>query len=347
MIRERGVALIVVLLLLSMAVLVSAQLIEALESSRTRTENALLMEQNLAYLMSAEALALRALQVDLEKDRRERNPVDACTEKDWALRLGPVPWDNGLFSVSIQDLQGRLNLTSLAAGSASERALSRPAVERLKRLLRQVLPDATAADALAEEAADWTDSNALVDGLGGAEDTEYPDRRTSNQPFAHVSELRALRSATMALWKGTDEYPSFTRYIAALPDGVKVNVNTAPPEVLAALVPGMTTGIAEAIVQARERDPIATVDALMALQEIRGLQEADRKELKEIAAVSSEYFQVMSEVQIGDRRARMVSVIHRPRQGGSPVVVMRDLGATFGEPEGACNPGWVEPEKNP
>lgn len=345
--RERGVALIVVLLLLAMAVLVSAQLIESLESSRTRTENSLLMEQNLAYLMSAEALALRALQADLDKDRRSRDAVDACTEEDWAVRLGPIPWDNGLFSVSIQDLQGRLNLNNLARGSGDVRTLSRPDVERLKRLLRQVMPDPAAAEALAEEAADWTDGNALVDGLGGAEDTEYIDRRTSNQPFAHVSELRALRSATMALWKGTDEYPSFTRYIAALPDGVKVNVNTAPREVLAALVPGMTSATADAIVLARERDPVGSVDALMALAEIRALSEADRKELKDAVTVSSEYFQVMSEVVIGERRARMVSVVHRPRQGGSPAVVMRDLGATFEAPEGACNPGWVEPESKP
>lgn len=342
--RQRGVALIMVLLLMSMAVLIGAQMMESLESARTRTENTLLLEQGYAYLLSAEALAIGALQADLEKDRRAAVPVDDCSERDWAVKLGPLPWDSGIFTVSIQDLQGRINLNNLAQGQGVERTLSRPQVERLKRLLRQVLPTPGAADAIAEEAADWTDSNTLVDGLGGAEDTEYAMWRTSNQPFAHVSELRALRSATREQWAGTDEYPSFTRYIAALPEGTRINVNTAPREVLAALVPGMSSEQVEAIVLARDQKAFESVDALLALQAFATLAEADRKELKDAVVVSSEYFQVMSEVAVAGRTARLVSIVYRPRQAGAPRVVMRDLGAAFSEPETACNPGWAEPE---
>lgn len=342
--RQRGVALIMVLLLLSMAVLIGAQVMESLEASRTRTENALVMEQGYAYLLSAEALALRALQADLEQDRRESAPADSCDEPDWAVGLGPMPWDNGIFSVSIQDLQGRFNLNNLAISGTQGRVLDRAQVERFKRLLRQVLPTPDAADALAEEAADWTDSNMLVDGLGGAEDTEYMAWRTSNLPFAQVSELRALRSATAELWRGTDEYPSFTRYIAALPEGTRINVNTAPREVLVALVPGLGEAWADAVVAAREEQAFAKADDLLAMPDLSGLPEATLKELKDAVVVSSEYFQVMSEVAVAGRTARLVSIVYRPRQGGVPVVVMRDLGATFAAPEGACNPGWVAPE---
>lgn len=342
--RQRGVALIMVLLLLSMAVLIGAQVMESLEASRTRTENALVMEQGYAYLLSAEALALQALQSDQEKDRRGSAPVDACDEQEWARELGPLPWDNGIFSVSIQDLQGRFNLNNLAVTGSEGRVLDRLQVERFKRLLRQVLPLPEAADALAEEAADWTDSNMLVDGLGGAEDTEYQAWRTSNLPFAHVSELRALRSATAELWRGTDEYPAFTRYIAALPEGTRINVNTAPREVLLSLVPALGEAAVDAVIAARGEEAFATVDALLALPGLATVPEAALKELKDAVVVSSEYFQVMSEVVVAGRTTRLVSIVYRPRQGGVPVVVMRDLGATFMAPEGACNPGWVAPE---
>lgn len=337
--RQRGVALIVVLLLLSMAVLIGAQIIESLDASRVRTENALLAEQGHAYLLSAEALALRALQADLEEDRRANQLVDDCSEEAWALAMGPIPWDNGLFSVSIQDLQGRLNLNDLAPTREEERVANRVQVERLKRLLRAVMPAPEAADLLAEEAVDWTDGNALVDGLGGAEDTEYPAWRTANLPFAHPSELRALRSAAADWFAGSDAYPDFTRYIAALPEGVRVNVNTAPVEVLSALVEGLDGAGGQALADARAGQPFVSVDEFLAMPAVAGLPEAARRELKDAVVVASEYFQVVSQVQVGDRTARMVSIVYRPLQGGSPVVVQRDLGAAFLAPEPPCNPG--------
>lgn len=347
-IRSRGVALVVVLLLLAMTVLIAAEVMDRLEQDRTRTENTLFMEQGYAYLLSAEALGMRALSADREADRNAGEEVDACSEKDWAVDIGPLPWDNGIFFVSIQDLQGRFNLNNLVATRDGQRTLDRLQVDRLKRLLKSVLPDTDAADpgeALGEEAADWIDGNTLVDGLGGAEDTEYEDYRTGNVPFASVSELRALRSATPELWREADDKPLFTRYITALPEGTRLNVNTAPAEVLQAVIPGLDTGRAEALVAARDNKPFTTVDDLLALPELSGLSPAQKNELKASIGVNSEYFQVSSQVVVGNRVMRMASVVYRPLQGGAPQVVQRDLGQTFTTPEGACNPGWQRAEE--
>lgn len=340
--RARGVALVMMMLLLSMAVILGAQVMERLEQDRTRTENALLQEQMYAYLLSAEALGVRALVNDLANDRKNNKNVDACTEEAWAVNIGPLPWDNGIFQVSIQDLQGRFNLNNLAkSGDQGQRVLDRPQVERFKRLLHVVLPtgtNATDADTLAEEAADWTDSNTLVDGLGGAEDTEYEGWRTGNQPFGHVSELRALRSAKREQWLETDDKPLFSRYITVLPEGTRINVNTAPTAVLQALAPSLGSAGAEAIAQQRAQTPFASVDDVLNTPALANLQATEKKDLKDVLAVNSEYFQVVSRVVIGDRSARLVSYIYRPRQKGVPRVIMRDLGATFDQPEDACNP---------
>jgi general secretion pathway protein K len=342
--HARGIALVLVMLLMVMTVLLSAEIMERLEQDRVRTANLLVLEQSWAYLLSAEAMGIRALGTDLEEDRKEGKEVDACSEEEWALRLGPLPWDNGIFSLSIQDLQGRLNVNNLAATKDGERVLDRLQVERLKRLLQPLLSSEQqdAATALAEEAADWTDGNTLVDGLGGAEDTEYEQWRTGNTVFAEVSELRALRASKPALWRAADDKPLFSRYITALPEGTRVNVNTAPAEVLQALVAGLDSGKVEAILAARKGGAIDSVEEVMTLPELAALGANEKKELQNALAVNSEYFQIMSEVSIDGRTLRLVSDVYRPRSGGQPRVIRRDLGQAFAAPEEACNPGASE-----
>lgn len=340
--RQRGVALIMMLLLLSMTVIIATQVMERLEQDRTRTQNVLLQEQMYAYLLSAESLGVRALASDLAHDREDGGEVDACDEQDWAVAIGPMPWDQGMFTVSVQDLQGRFNLNNLVrSDDQGVRTLDRDQLERLKRLLQATLPDDAAkeAEALVEEAGDWTDSNTLVDGLGGAEDTEYESWRTGNQPFGAVSELRALRSATRGQWLETDGKLLFSRYITVLPEGTTINVNTAPVEVLQALLPTLGTAGVDAVVQQRAQQPFASVDEVLALPGLAGLGDAARSELKADISVSSDYFQVVSQVAVGDRVARLVSHVYRPRQQGVARVVMRDLGDNFSAPEEACNPG--------
>lgn len=342
--RSRGVALVMVLLLMTMAVLIAADIMERLEQDRTRTGNLLVMEQSWAYLLSAEGLAIRALSSDLAEDRRKNREADGCSEETWARQLGPVPWEGAIITLTIQDLQGRLNINGLAASKDGERTLDRVQVERLKRLLGQLLPseDAAAAATLAEEAADWTDGNTLVDGLGGAEDTEYEDRRTGNTFFAEVSELRALRGATAAPWQASGDKPLFSRYITALPEGTRVNVNTAPVEVLKALSASLDGTRADAILKAREKEPLATVEAVMALPELAGLGANEKKELQNSLAVNSEYFQVTADVTVDGRALRLVSDVYRPHGGGAPQVIRRDLGQGFAPRESACNPGNKE-----
>ncbi len=343
--RERGVALLMMMFLLVMAVLIGTQVMERLSQDQTRTENVLLQEQMYAYLLSAEALGVRALAADLTSDRRANKEVDDCGEKDWAVALGPLPWDRGQFSVSIQDLQGRFNLNNIAhANSDGQRSLDRIQMERLKRLLRLTLPrDGTeeAADALVEQAGDWTDSNTLVDGLGGAEDSDYEGWRTGNQLFGSVSELRALQSGLREQWRVMADQKPFSRYITVLPEGTTINVNTAPAEVLQALLPELDSAGVDALVQQRKQKPFTSIDEVMAIPAIAALGETDRNALKTAVGVSSDYFQVVSRVAIGERAAKLVSYVYRPRQKGEARVIMRDLGNMFGDDEDACNPGMA------
>lgn len=338
---QRGVALMVALLLLALSVLVSTTFFERIDADRLRTEAVLQGEQGRAYLLGAEGIALQALAADAQDDKEKNRQTDDCGEKGWAVLLGPLPWDNGVFTVSIQDLQGLFNVNNLIQYRKGEERLDRAQVERFKRVLRQVLPEPGQAEVLAEETVDWLDANALVDGLGGAEDTEYEDRRTGNLAMAGVDELRALRSATAADFAvdlAAGAGLPFTGYITALPHGTRINVNTAPKTVLASLVAGMDSSVAEAIVQARQTQPFANIDDVLGLPALAGLTEADQKELRAVLGTGSNYFRIMAQVEIGDRTLRLVSEVYRPEQGGALRVIRRDYGQVFSTPLPACNP---------
>lgn len=337
--RQRGIALIIVMLLLLMTVLIASTIMERLDQDRARTASLMAMEQGYAYLLSAEALGVRALDEDLKQDREAGRETDACSEQEWAKPVGPLPWDRGLFLVSIQDLQARYNLNNVVITKDGQREIDRLAAERLKRVLRAGLPTDSAgkADALGEEALDWIDSNTVVDGLGGAEDTEYEQWRTANDWVADPSELRALNSADAASFAAGDAGTVFSRYITALSEGIPVNANTAPATVLSALVPGLDSSRADAVVKARKDKPFGKVDDLLALPELASLGENEKKELKSAVSVGSQYFRITSQVTLDGRTMRLVSDVFRPRQGGQPRIIRRDLGDPFATATAACN----------
>lgn len=108
---------------------------------------------------------------------------------------------------------------------------------------------------------DWLDADSDTRFPNGAEDEYYtrldPPYRAANGPFADVSELRLVRGMTPEI------YAKLAPLITVLGSSVPVNVNTAPPEVLMSLGPGLDRPTADLLVSSRQIQPFATVDALL------------------------------------------------------------------------------------
>src|SRR5688500_18943565 len=149
----------------------------------------------------------------LTEDRRVSS-VDHLGEP-WALRLPAVPVENGELSGRIEDQQGAFNLNNLYRSGN----ISAPHVAQFRRLLEILgLPDS------------------LADGF-----------LALKRPLIDIAEL--------ALIPGFDA-PVRARlrpFVTALPRFSAVNVNTATPEVLAALVRDLKLDDARALVEKRER----------------------------------------------------------------------------------------------
>jgi len=123
----------------------------------------------------------------LANDRRA-NSVDYLGEP-WALRLPPMPVENGELAGYIEDQQGLFNLNNLVTGGKVNLAQ----LAHFQRLLSVLgLPPA-----LAGAVVDWIDADSEPQPQGGAEDETYlamqPPYLAANQPLNDVAELALVR----------------------------------------------------------------------------------------------------------------------------------------------------------
>lgn len=238
-------------------------------------------------------------------DDRRSSSVDHLGEL-WAIRLPPTPIENGTVSGYIEDQQGRFNLNNIVrAGNVSPVQL-----EQLRRLL--VILDLS--PALADAVADWIDTDSVAQGPGGAEDDHYLGRESpylaANRPLIDVDQLSAIRGFDPAVM--TRVRP----FVTALPRATAVNLNTAPPEVLAAMVQGLDIDSARALVGQRERAYFRTTEDFSS-RVPRGLV-VPVQEL----TVSSDYFMVTLHVSSGETEAHGTALLAR-EDTAWPVIVWR------------------------
>lgn len=335
--RQRGAALIIVLMLFAVLMALSVEVLYRLDHFRTRTSNLLEWDKRYQYALAAEALAIQALIDDLENDRSKNQISDDCVTDTWGITLPPTPYEGAVFTASVQDLQGRFNLNWLVTAQPGqlgpEYIRNQDAIGFLEQLLAATMPDPSKASVLAMEMADWMDSDNLVNGIDGAEDGEYRDRRTPNIPVAHESELRALRSFSAEDSGG----PAFWSHLTALPSTTLLNVNTAPTKVLDAVLSSTVGNAGTAhILAMREQGAIADIAGLLSQAPFDTLQPDQRTALENMLTVSSEFFQVMVDVKSGDAVSRLVTRIHRP-VNDETVVFSRQLVPLLSPLEPPCN----------
>lgn len=123
-------------------------------------------------------------------------------------------------------------------------------------------------------------------------------------------------------WFGLDDetLARLRPYATLLPQHTGINVNTAPREVLAAVVEGLDLGGAERIVQRRARAAFKSVDEFQA-ELPAGLPDTAKASL----AVGSNYFEVIGRLRLDERVFEERSVVERsPDRGGQVVAILRE-----------------------
>ncbi len=330
--KQRGVALIVVLTIFALVATLAAAILYRQSHFRQRTANLLNWDVRYRFALSVETVAIQGLQMDLNADKKQNQIFDSCRHEQWAIQLPPTPYEHALISASVQDLQARFNLNWVVHAGGNGFVQDKKGIAMLQKLLEQLLVDPAKAQRLAYEMADWIDTNNLVDGVYGAEDSSYRHRRTPNIPIADASEMRSLLSMTNKDIPGQ----TFWQYVTALPLPSTLNINNASSIVLKAVV---GDDAAKAIITKRQEEPFTSIDDVMALDAFAALTDDEANRLSKRLSVNSSYFEIMTDVAMNDQYTRLISRLQRPAQGLT-AVYSRQLVPRMGPLESACRPGY-------
>lgn len=327
-VRERGVALITVLFVVALATAAAASMTGDHQFDIRRTGNRIALTQAHQIALGGESWAMGIL----ARDRRgesgktaggsgpDRNPEIDGRDEIWAQELPPIPIEGGQVTGRIIDAQGRFNINNLIAGERVDAT----ALARFERLLQVLGLDREIAQAVI----DWLDANSETTYPGGAEDDFYATLedpyQAANQPAAAASELRLVRGIDAAAWR------LLGPHVTALPEATAVNVNTATPVVLRAIVPGLGEGEADQLAELAAEEPFDSVAAFREHPLVRQVVEQGSGEGTDSGsaseaiggslAIGTSHFRVQVDVRVGAIEYRLYSWLSRNDNGASRVL---------------------------
>ncbi len=312
--RQRGIALLTVLVAVALAASLAAAITWNLTLDQHRSAAIIQGDQSYEYALGAEAWAEQILYRD-----RQNSATSTNLGQNWAQQLPPLPVEGGQILGHIEDLQGRFNLDNLVnqAGQADP-----VYVQQFQRLLTSLNLDPGIAGAVV----DWMDADDTTTQPGGAEVDYYsrlsPPYRPPNAPMTSVSELQAVNGVTPQV------YAALLPYVCVLPPALPgaggtgstatpLNVNTASAPLLMSLAPNLSQDQAEQIVGARGNSGLTSLTQLK--------QFITLPQNSPAVSVDSQYFLLTVTAEIGTTHVTLYSLLYRAT-GGKTVALRRTLG---------------------
>ena len=292
--RERGFALVITLVITALLVALTVQFIDDVFVETSSAHNYIDGQQASLMANSGVDGAIQLIRLSLT-GRTYTTLVDP-----WAKPL-QIEDEKGSLRVTIEDESARINLNRTARdlGKAEDSFYFQAAARLFKR-------SGVPLDLL-DALADWQDLN--DDPLpGGAETAHYMKLK---QPYkAKNGKLRTVEE--LLLIRGFD-MPSLARIKpfvrvypeAELADSNKININTAPREVLAALADDMSDDLARQITDYRITNPFKATGQL---SNVPGL-ESIASRLQLYTSVTSSLYRITSEARVGETVRTVEAVV--------------------------------------
>lgn len=297
---QRGVALLTILLLVVSITVVAGAMLASQKIAIRRS--GLLFDQN---QLSQDINAGQQLAITMIRADDKLNDTDS--EQDiWAQPLPPYLLANHSISIELRDEASRFNINNLYQNGAVDSA----AVAIFQRLLTQLnlQPD------IAIAVLDYQDTDSDVYQDGGDESVVYSHQSSGsasktlpNQALVSVDQLQEIRGVN------AEVLAALRPYITAVPYYVPINVNTASPVLLAALIDGATSQQMQGLVDMRAKQALASIDDVWQLPMLSSLNDDQRKALKPLLAVDSQAFMALitatDSASLGQQRQRFATVL--------------------------------------
>jgi general secretion pathway protein K len=343
--RQTGTVLITVVLIAAFVIVLVIQSVKTVRFQKQLSSNLINRDQAYSYLMGMEELAKIWLKKAFDNEKGETVHLN----QPWAQDNITFPIDGGMMIASIRDMQSCFNLNSVAVidnnpgnnqqggdlkspnpvdDATPERDERDPADPYAKTLGQEIFEELVhkisddtqvTGQALATALRDWIDADIDPAGPDGAEDGYYQGMaipyRTANSPIAHISELRAMKDFGPAI------YEKLTPFVCVLPDEnvVTLNVNTIAEDAVvlleAALGGKVTASEISQALSKRGEEGFEDIQQFLA--------EFGEKKLDKYAArlgVTSEYFEVSSQAEIGKTRVALKTLFKKEENNQFKVV---------------------------
>jgi len=337
--RQRGAALLMAMVIVTLVATMASSMVwqqwravQVEGSERVRTQA--------SWVLSG---ALDWARLILKEDAKSGQGADHLGEP-WALPLaearlstflaadasnnvgGENDSPEAFLSGKVDDAQGKFNLFGLVDANGD---LVKMQVDAFRKLCENI----SLAPSLADGVAQAYQRARLVMAY-----TASPDPVILTKLGGEIGRVQAPLmpwTVDQILWLGLDGATAerLRRYVTFLPEVTKVNVNTALPEVIAAVVPNLDLGRAGRLVQARQRKPFKSQQDII---DVIGPQQPPTA-LDELG-FTSDFFEVSGRLRFEDNIIEQRHLVRRIQ--ASDVVVLQQSRFSGVEPsaQGASPP---------
>lgn len=325
--KQKGVALLVVLILLVMMSALAAKISQQFCRNLQKTHYQV-SQQQLRWAMQAQEKVVKdRLQTDASGENKALN-----LDGDWHQPLETRGEDYTVVS-QVEDAQDCFNVNNLLAAEKIPQGQNAPAVPekpRNEQIVEQILTESgishTTAEEVYQQLVDYLDGDATT-AKDGAESDAWagvvPARQPANQMMRTIAEIKQLPAFPAAA------YPKVSKLLCALPDSAsKVDVNTLKPEqaaLLAALFPGkLTEDDAVRLIDSRPEAGWENMETFSkALEQTFPQLKDDLPQVAELLSISSRYFRVNYTGNTNELTLRVVSQLQVNNEAGEIVTWQR------------------------
>ncbi len=334
--NNRGIALLIVLTMITLMVTAALELNRRARSSVTTT---MVLRDQVTLTQMASSGIQTAIAI-LVKDKNETE-IDTVQE-DWADPekivdfLSVLAFDQGKVTVSIQDEKAKVQINALVQFPEGKE-FNESQYLLWTRLMQNIIDQDTETveeseiTGIINSVKDWLDSNDndAITGVTGAESDYYEGLEQpypcKNGPFSHLDELARVKGITPEFLAGFGETLGLGQYITVYGatdsgstkftyDG-KININTADLPVIVALLPEGNEEFAIAIYEYRQEKEDETFANTLDgdwYANCPGCKDSGIK--KELITTTSDLFRIQASATLHDLKTTVIAMVRREKE---------------------------------
>jgi len=343
--KQKGVALIVVLLIVAIITVIAVEMSSRLQLNVARTLNLKANNQAYWYALGAEQFAKKSL-ITLNT----LTPGNTNLSQPWAETF-EYPVEGGSIKAQLIDMQACFNLNAINSGESANATDSTnsmnlstasnsanpttakigpsPSQKSFQLLLESYINDSLVVETIRDSLIDWIDKDSIPNNYG-AEDADYESLvnpyLAANSPLGHASEIRLINGIDQLLAMGG--FQDLRKAICVLPESkLAVNVNTITKEnavVLSALL-GQNSNIGADIIGSRPPEGFQSDEEFLNLSEVQALSLS--KQQKSWFKVTTQYFRLNVTAKFQGSQFTLSTIFKV--DSGEITIISREFGGGF------------------